>query len=272
MEIVAQSTPESNAANTAAIEAILSDYDLLSFTLGLGILYALIFAIAIASGYSKHGAVRYFISGVILPAFTLIAGQPVSIIQWKIKMMNRRKNYLAQQSLKVFAIALTYFVLTIHTEQFVVFAQQQSEQTNNGWAGLSGSEIGEIQLHPFTFWDKWKIGTLAYFNPLAPTGKSVIFIYEFPDEESVREALQKIKEHQSSLRKMGWYIGQMAGEAVAGRPATWRPTKLDEFELESASASVKPVVASNLRLPGEKNADVYWVPYDEWAALVEKDR
>ena len=60
--------------------AILSDYDLLSFTLGLGILYALIFAIAIASGYSKHGAVRYFISGVILPAFTLIAVQPVSII------------------------------------------------------------------------------------------------------------------------------------------------------------------------------------------------
>ena len=80
MEIVAQSTPESNAANTAAIEAILSDYDLLSFTLGLGILYALIFAIVIASGYSKHGAVRYFICGVILPAFTLIEVQSVSII------------------------------------------------------------------------------------------------------------------------------------------------------------------------------------------------
>ena len=34
----------------------------------------------------------------------------------------------------------------------------------------------------------------------------------------------------------------------------------------------KPVVASNMRLPGKKSADTYWVPVDEWSALVEKDQ
>lgn len=39
--------------------------------------FASIFAMVIASGYSKHGAIRYFVSGVILPAFTLYSVQVV---------------------------------------------------------------------------------------------------------------------------------------------------------------------------------------------------
>ena len=80
VEIISKSTAEGNAANAAAIGLILSDFSLLLFTLSIGILYGLFFAFVIAAGYSKHGAVRYFISGVILPAFTLLVMQSVSII------------------------------------------------------------------------------------------------------------------------------------------------------------------------------------------------
>ena len=38
-------------------------------------IFAIVFASVITAGYTKHGAVRYFFSGVILPAFTLICVQ-----------------------------------------------------------------------------------------------------------------------------------------------------------------------------------------------------
>ena len=79
-EITAQSTTESNAVMQYMIEVVLSDYSILQIAFVIGIPYALIFAFAIAAGYSKHGCVRYFISGVILPAFTLFVARSVSTI------------------------------------------------------------------------------------------------------------------------------------------------------------------------------------------------
>ena len=39
------------------------------FTIG----FSAIFASVIAAGYSRHGAIRYFVAGVVLPAFTLFS-------------------------------------------------------------------------------------------------------------------------------------------------------------------------------------------------------
>ena len=33
------------------------------------------FAAVVAFGYSKHGAIRYFVAGVLLPAFTVFVAQ-----------------------------------------------------------------------------------------------------------------------------------------------------------------------------------------------------
>ena len=183
-------------------------------------------------------------------------------------MIKRR----VQGSLAVLAIVFTCFVLTIQTEQYSAFAHQQGEQKEKSHKPELSSNIGEIQLHPFTLWELWKIATLAYINPLALTGKSVIYIYEFSDQASVREALIQIKRKHPEILKENWYVGQVTTEPIAGKSEIWRPSKLNEFNLESVGDEGKQLVASNLRIPGNKNYDAYWVPYDEWAALVEKDR
>lgn len=40
-------------------------------TLVIGILFSALYARVIASGYTRHGPIRYFIGGVLLPAFVL---------------------------------------------------------------------------------------------------------------------------------------------------------------------------------------------------------
>ena len=40
---------------------------------------ALMFAIVNANGYSKHGSIRYFIGGLLLPAFALVVARSVAV-------------------------------------------------------------------------------------------------------------------------------------------------------------------------------------------------
>ena len=47
------------------------------FAFSISLVYASIFAIIIAAGYSKHGPIRYFIAGIVLPTFTILAVQSV---------------------------------------------------------------------------------------------------------------------------------------------------------------------------------------------------
>ena len=173
-------------------------------------------------------------------------------------MIKRRTKYPVQLSLAVFAIALTYFGPTILTEQFIAFSQQQSEQIENDDKTDSGSNIGEIQLHPFTFWEKLKAATLVYINPLAPTDISVIYVYDFMDSEEIIKALSQISTENSEILMENWYIGQVAQEASDSKSAIWRPAKLNEFNWESGWGEVEPAVASTCVLPGKKSADTYW--------------
>ena len=187
-------------------------------------------------------------------------------------MTRRRTNLPVQLSFAVIAIAFTCFVITIQTDQYFAFAQEQSEQNENHWVPVSGSNIGEIQLHPITFWDKLKIATLAYIDPLAPVDKSVIYIYEFKDQAAAEEVLSQIQKKFSENLMNNWYVGPLAMEPGAPESLIWRPTKLNKFNLETEGDGGGISVATNLRMPSIRRTDIYWVLNDEWILFVEKER
>ena len=70
--------PSETITRNLNIEIIYSTTSLMLFALSISIVYASIFAIIIATGYSKHGPIRYFIAGIVLPTFTILAVQSVT--------------------------------------------------------------------------------------------------------------------------------------------------------------------------------------------------
>ena len=167
------------------------------------------------------------------------------------------------------ALAITFFVQIIQIDSFNVFAQQLELQESDVETNLN-SEIGAIQLREFSIWDKLEITTMGYLNPLGKSDKSVIYAYEFADNGDVAKALSVIFDSKIMMPVDTWYIGNIEPVSSDGLDLRWRPVKLNEFNFDSYSSETGRILATNWPIPGEDNAEAYWVPFVEWASLVDR--
>ena len=169
----------------------------------------------------------------------------------------------------VSALALTSFVQIMKFDSFNAFAQQlelrESDVETN-----PNSEIGAIQLHKFSIWDKLKITTVGYLNPLGKSDKSVIYSYEFADNEDVAKALSVIFDSEIVMLADTWYIGKIETVSSDSLDLQWRPVELNQFNVDSYSSDTERILATNWPIPGEDSAEAYWVPFAEWASLVDR--
>ena len=176
-----------------------------------------------------------------------------------VKMRNR-----LQFLLVIFAISLACFVQIMQFDSFTASAQESDVETR------LNSEIGAIQLRKFSIWDKIEIATMAYFNPLGESDKSVIYAYEFADNEDASKALSNLVNSQHKFPADSWYIGIIGTVSNDSPDLRWQPVKLNDFNFESYSSEPGRFLATNWPIPGEDIADAYWVPYAEWVSLVER--
>ena len=113
-----------------------------------------------------------------------------------------------QVLLVISAFAVTSFVQIMQFDSFNAFAQQLELQESDVETNPN-SEFGAIQLHKFSIWDKLEITTMGYLNPLGKSDKSVIYSYEFADNEDVAKALSVIFDSEIVMLVDTWYIGKI---------------------------------------------------------------
>ena len=180
------------------------------------------------------------------------------------KMKNRLRF-----SLVIFAIALACFVHILQFDSFTAFAQQLDSQESDVKTNQN-SEIGAIHLRKFSIWDKFEIATMAYFNPLGESDKSVIYAYEFADNKDAEEALDNLAKSKHKIPADSWYIGKIETVSNDSPDLRWQPVKLNDFNIDSYPSAPGQILATNWPIPGENSADAYWVPYAEWISLIER--
>ena len=174
-----------------------------------------------------------------------------------------------QVLLVISAIALTSFVQIMQFDSINAFAQQLELQESDVETNPS-SEIVEIQLRKFSILDKLKIATMGYLNPLGKSDKSVIYAYAFADNEDAAKALSVILDSGNVMLADNWYIGEIETASSDSLGLRWQPVKLNEFNFDSYSSETGRILATNWPIPGEDSAEAYWVPFAEWASLVDR--
>ena len=174
-----------------------------------------------------------------------------------------------QVLLVISAFAVTSFVQIMQFDSFNAFAQQLELQESDVETNPN-SEIGAIQLHKFSIWDKLEITTMGYLNPLGKSDKSVIYSYEFADNEDVAKALSVIFDSEIVMLVDTWYIGKIETVSSDSLDLQWRPVKLNQFNVDTYSSETERFLATNWPIPGEDSAEAYWVPFAEWASLVDR--
>ena len=179
--------------------------------------------------------------------------------------MNNRFQVL----LVISALALTSFVQIMQFDSFNAFAQQLELQESDVETNPN-SEIGAIQLRKFSIWDKLEITTMGYLNPLGKSDKSVIYAYEFADDIDAAKALSAIFDSQIVMPADTWYIGKIEAASNDSLDLLWQPVKLTEFNFDSYSSETERILATNWPIPGEDSAEAYWVPFAEWASLIDR--
>ena len=174
-----------------------------------------------------------------------------------------------QVLLVISAIALTSFVQIMQFDSINAFAQQLELQESDVETNPS-SEIGEIQLRKFSILDKLKIATMGYLNPLGKSDKSVIYAYAFADNEDAAKALSVILNSGNVMLADNWYIGEIETVSSDSLDLRWQPVKLNEFNVDSYTSGTGRILATNWPIPGEDSAEAYWVPFAEWASLIDR--
>ena len=174
-----------------------------------------------------------------------------------------------QVLLVISVFAVTSFVQIMQFDSFNAFAQQLELQELDVETNPN-SEIGAIQLHKFSIWDKLEITTMGYLNPLGKSDKSVIYSYEFADNEDVAKALSVIFDSEIVMLVDTWYIGKIETVSSDSLDLQWRPVKLNQFNVDTYSFETERFLATNWPIPGEDSAEAYWVPFAEWASLVDR--
>ena len=174
-----------------------------------------------------------------------------------------------QVLLVISAFAFSCFVQFMQLDSFNALAQQLELQESDVETNPN-SEIGAIQLRKFSIWDKLEITTMGYLNPLGKSDKSVIYAYEFADDIDAAKALSAIFDSQILMPADTWYIGKIETDSSDSLDLQWRPVKLNQFNVDSYTSETGRILATNWPLPGEDSAEAYWVPYVEWASLVDR--